>query len=187
MPDPDLPDPGAQPDPAAPLPTYPPPAPYGQPPYGQPPYGAPQYGAASGYLPPQQYGVGPALPGAVKAVSILMYVGAGFAVLGAIGLLFVTAAVGRSSTVGHTVGAFTAVLGVVLFAIAAAYIVLATFLRRGSRVARMITVVLTGLSMLANLSHVHGASVISLVIGALIIYLLMFNADAKRFFGDRVG
>lgn len=144
------------------------------------PYAAPAYQpAASEYGgPPSGPGGRGPVPGGVRAATILMYVGAGFSILGGLLLIALTG-----------VSAAFSVFGIVLLALAAAYIYLAVQIGRGNRTARTIAVVLAAVGILFNLLSIGRAtfsSLLGIVISGLIIYFLQFQPDAKRFFGDRV-
>lgn len=152
-----------------------PPAPPGS--YGEPPagYGAPGAAGYSGFGPPAT-GPGGDPPGSVRTVVILLYIAAGLAFLG--GLFGIVAA---------AVSAVYLIVGLVLIAIGVAYIVLAGKLKQGNRTARTVAVVLSGLSLLANVVQLRRTAlsgIIGIALNAAIIYLLMFHADSKRFFGD---
>lgn len=151
-------------------------------PYGAPPanrtYGAP--GAAAGYagFGPPATGPGGEPPGSVRTVVILLYVAAALALLG-----------GLFGIVVATVSAVFLFFGLVSIAIGVAYVVLAGKVRQGSRTARTVAVVLSGLSLLVNVVQLRRSAlsaVIGIALNGAIIYLLTFHADSKRFFGDPV-
>lgn len=129
-----------------------------------------------GFVPPTP-APGGEPPPSVRTATILLYIAAALAILG--GLLVLLLASVSGSLV---------VLSVLLLAIGVAYVVLTGKLRQGNRTARIITVVLTGLSLLGNLAALgrNGSAIIGLALNGAIIYLLMFHRDSKRFFGDRV-
>ena len=156
-----------------------PPGGYGTGPTGTPPVAPVEYGApyGSGYGAPPERGAR-RVPGSVRTVAILLYIGAAFAFVGALLGLVVASANG-----------YIVILALVLAVLGAAYIFLAVRLQHADRTARMITVVLSGLSIVLNLVQLGRSplsSLISITLGAVIIYLLMFHPDSKRFFGDPV-
>lgn len=139
------------------------------------PYGVQPDAGYPGFAPPPVGPVGEP-PGSVRTATILLYIAAAFAIIGGVLVLLL------ASVSGGLV-----VLSVLLLAIGVAYIVLAGKLRQGNRTARIITVVLTGLSLLGNLAALgrNGSGIIGLALNGAIIYLLMFHRESKRFFGDR--
>jgi hypothetical protein len=177
-------DPTQPPPPPSYDPSVPPPPPAG---YG---YGQASAGAAPGYA-PQTFGAPPALvravPGSVKAVSIIQWVVAGLLILGGLVALAGLALLGTAFGSGGAGAAIGFVVAVVLWAFAAAYVVLGRLLRKGSRGARIASVVLAGIGVLYALGSMRNgilSPLLSLVLNGAIIYLLMFEAQAKAFFGD---
>lgn len=148
------------------------------------PYGAPRadYAAPGETSGPVGFGApapvaGGEPPSPVRTATVLMYIAAAFALLG--GVLGIVAA---------SLNSLNAVIGVLLIAFGIAYIVLAGRIRKGNRTARTVAVVLVGLSLLGDvlqLGRSTVAAIIGIVLNGVIIYLLMFHQDSKRFFGDR--
>ncbi len=157
--------------PGAPEGGYGTPPAYAPPAYGTQPYGTQPYGAGGGVG-------GPVTPSPVRTVAILLYIGAGFAFLGA---LF--------GFVATSVNALFLIFAVILLAIGIAYIVLAGRLKKADRTARLVTVVLVSIGIVSNLATIGRnpiGSLVGIALSAVIIYLLMFNVESKRFFGDPV-
>lgn len=139
---------------------------------GMPPVAPSSFYGGIGVRPPTEP------PTSVRTVTILLYVAAAFAFLG--GLLGLIVA---------SVSAVFLFLAVALIVVGVAYIVLAGKLRQGNRTARTVAVVLSGLSLVANLLQLRRAALsglIGIALNGAIIYLLMFHPDSKRFFGDPV-
>ncbi len=154
-------------------PSAPPASPYA-PPAGQP-YGAggpgPNAAQRSPFGSPGGYS-GP-VPASVNIASILLFVGGGFGLLGALWLL----------AWGSFIAVF-AVIGVVLLAVAAAEIFVGLQLRKLQPWARTATIVLAGLAALFNvISLFHGAfsSIIGVALDAYVIYL-MYRPDTLQAF-----
>lgn len=117
-------------------------------------------------------------PSPVRTAVILLYIGAGLGIL--VGIFLLLAA---------SVVPIIAIGGVLVIGLAIAYLVLARRIAVGNRTARTVAVVLAGIGVLFDLLGI-GRSPISGIIGialnGLIIYLLQFNPESKRFFRDTV-
>jgi uncharacterized membrane protein (DUF2068 family) len=112
------------------------------------------YGQQSQGIPPQ-----------VKVVSVLMFIGGGFAILGGL-LLFALSGI----------GAIFALIGAILLVLGAAEIYVGVALRQLKEWARMAALVLASIAAVLNLvSAIKGSagSIVGLIIDAVIIYLLM--------------
>ncbi len=125
--------------------------------------------------PPTGYSYGPrqGIPSQVNVVSILMFIGGGFAILGGL-LLFALSGV----------GAVFVVVGLILLVVGALEIWVGVALRQLKEWARTAAIVLAAISGLFNLlSAFKGSvgSIIGLIIDAVIIYLLMQKPVADAF------
>lgn len=117
-------------------------------------------------------------PASVRTVTILLYVAAALAFLG-----------GGLSLILAPVSAQFLFLAVALIVVGVAYIVLTGKLRQRNRTARTVAVILSGLSLVANLLQLRRTALsglIGIALNGAIIYLLMFHPDSRRFFGDPV-
>lgn len=186
--------------------------PYGQQgqgqPQGQPGYGYPQQGqppqqppANYGYpqAPPVQPGYGyPAgpmgvpqsMPGLMTAARVLMYIMAGFQIIGAIIFAIALAAVSDAadSDTGDALAGIGFIGVVILLAIAGVTILLAVKFSNGGTAIRVCTIVYASLIILGSLANftsgqASGAvgGVISLAIGGIIL-ASMVNSQASAWF-----
>lgn len=114
----------------------------------------------------------PERPSVVTAASVLLYVFAGFGILGGLFLL------GNGAT-GSGLGSL---LTLILLGMSALYIVLATMILNGSTGARVTAIVLISISILINVVNFDAGSVISIGLGLLVIGLLAWNRDAQEYF-----
>jgi hypothetical protein len=112
-------------------------------------------------------------PSVVTAASVLLYVFAGFGILGGLLLLGAGAAASGPGTL----------LTLLLLGLSAAYIVFATMILKGSNGARVTTIVLLSISIFINVINFDVSSVISIGLGLLVIGLLAWNRDAQEYFG----
>ncbi|MDQ1724864.1 MAG: hypothetical protein QOG52_1892 [Frankiaceae bacterium] len=174
------------------------PPPYGQQAYGQPPQAPPPYGQ-----PPQPYVQQPApypqpgaypqmgypaasmdtgIPGSVKTVSVLMFISAGFGILGSLLIIFGASAVNALGA--KTISGLLVFFAVIILAISALEIVVGLKIRVGENWARVTGIVLTAISALFQLSQLSrsGGNIIGLALSALILYFLIWEPKAKAFF-----
>jgi hypothetical protein len=110
-------------------------------------------------------------PSVVTAASVLLYIFAGFGILGGLLLLGAGAAVGGLG-----------VLALLLLGLSALYLVFATMILKGSNGARVATIVFLSISIFLNVINFDGTSVISIGLGLLVIGLLAWNRDAQEYF-----
>lgn len=117
----------------------------------------------------------PRRPGVVTAAAVLLYVFAGFGVLGAL-LLFDIA-----SSMPELVSVATGLnLGMNI-----AYLVLATMILGGSNGAKVTTIVLLSIGVVLDLAGIGGGSLIAIALAVLVIGLLAGNREANEFFATR--
>jgi hypothetical protein len=111
-------------------------------------------------------------PSVVTAASVLLYVFAGFGILGSLFLLG-----GGAATTG-----LGTLLTLLLLGLSVLYLVFATMILNGSNGARVTTIVLLSISIFLNLIDFDARSVISIGLGLLVIGLLAWNRDAQEWF-----
>jgi DMSO/TMAO reductase YedYZ heme-binding membrane subunit len=111
-------------------------------------------------------------PSVVTAASVLLYVFAGFSLLGSLILMGLGA---TRSGLGTFLLVYLLVVGIV-------YIVLATKILGGSNGARITTIVLLSISIVLNVVQFDVSSFISIGLGLLVIGLLSWNRDAQEYF-----
>lgn len=118
-------------------------------------------------------------PGAVRTAVVMMYVVAGLALLQ-----------GALSLVAAPLNSTHLVVALLSIAFAVAYVVLARQAGRGDRMARSVTVALSGLSLLADLWQLRTSPVAGIVgvgLNGSIILLLTASRDGRRFFARPAG
>jgi hypothetical protein len=111
-------------------------------------------------------------PSVVTAASVLLYVFAGFGLLG--GLLLLTA--------GAAASGLATVVTLLLVGFSVLYIVLATKILGGSNGARITAIVLLSISIALNVIDFDSRSLVSIGLGLLVIGLLAWNRDAQAYF-----
>jgi hypothetical protein len=110
------------------------------------------------------------LPKNVKLVTTLMYIGGG------LGIFFGLIGIGLF---GGLIAAFC--VGMIVLGIAE--IVVASRVRKGDRSARMIATVLCGIGAVLALPTLP-SGIFSVALNGYCVYVLQFDEEAKRFFGD---
>ncbi len=118
-------------------------------------------------------------PPAVRTASVLMYVVAGLALVQGL-LSIVASAVNRTRLAS----------ALLALAFALAYVVVAGRTRQGDRVARMVALVLSGLSLLGDVLQLGAnpvAGIVGLLLNGGIVGLLAFHPASRRFFGAHAG
>ncbi len=113
----------------------------------------------------------PRRPGVVTAAAVLLYVFAGFGVLGTLLLFGIASSVPELAT-------FLTVLNL---ALCVAYIVLATLILGGNNGAKVATILLLLVNIVLDVIC-YGGSVVSIGFGLLVIGLLAWNREANEFF-----
>ncbi|MGO1737712.1 MAG: hypothetical protein ACTHYM_01820 [Actinomycetaceae bacterium] len=136
----------------------------------------PAYGAMGGY------GGAVERPGVLKAACIIMWIISGLALLGGIAFMALSPS---DLGVSGPEDVFVTV-GIVVIVMALLYAVLATFVWKGSNVARIILTVLLGLSLLGSLSTIGqggtdaGGNVLGLVL-LILVLVFMWQRSSSAF------
>ncbi len=114
----------------------------------------------------------PRRPGVVTAAAVLLYVFAGFGLLGTLLLAGIASSMPGEASVVMLVN-----LGLCI-----AYLVLATLILGGSHAAKVTTIVLLSIGIVVDLVGITGRSLLSVALALLVIGLLAWNRDANEFF-----
>jgi hypothetical protein len=135
-------------------------------------------------------------PAGVTILAVVAFIFGGFMALGGLGAMLggaVLSRVANSGGLGMLAGVGGAILGFVLLGFAVVYIVDGIGLMKVANWARILTIILVGLSllrsafgMMRSLGHMHPVGVFfSLVIAAIDVWILvyLFNPDVKQAFG----
>jgi len=135
-------------------------------------------------------------PEGVTILAVVAFIFGGFMTLGGLGMLLGGAVLSRmanSGGLGMLAGAGGAILGFVLLGFAVVYIVDGIGLMKVANWARILTIILVGLSllrsgfgMMRSLGHLHPVAVFfSLIIVAIDVWILvyLFKPDVKQAFG----
>jgi hypothetical protein len=135
-------------------------------------------------------------PAGVTILAVVAFIFGGFMALGGLGAMLGGAVLSRmanSGGLGMLAGVGGAILGFVLLGFAVVYIVDGIGLMKIASWARILTIILVGLSllrsafgMMRSLGHLHPVGVFfSLVIAAIDVWILvyLFNPDVKQAFG----
>lgn len=113
-------------------------------------------------------------PSVVTAASVLLYVFAGFGIIGSL-ILFGMADESIDPGTVQLVATITLALAVV-------YLVLATMILKGRNGARITAIVLLVISIVLDVINFDATSIISIGLALLVIGLLAWNRDAKAYF-----
>jgi hypothetical protein len=113
----------------------------------------------------------PRRPGVVTAAAVLLYVFAGFGLLGMLLLV----------DIASSMPELTSFLTVVNLALCLAYIVLATMILGGNNGAKVATILLLLVNIVLDVIC-YGGSVLSIGLGLLVIGLLAWNREANEYF-----
>ena len=122
-------------------------------------------------------------PVSVKIISVLYYIGAAFSLIGALALLFGSAAfVSKIPEMGMFVllgtGALIA-LGIILLAMAILDYFIARGLWRGQSWSRILVIILAALAVIGAIISLQ---IISLIISGVILWYLGWNKEAQAYF-----
>jgi predicted membrane protein DUF2127 len=135
-------------------------------------------------------------PTGVTILAVVAFIFGGFMTLGALGVVLGGAALSSmasSGGLGMLAGVGGAILGAILFGFAVVYIIDGVGLMKVANWARVLTIVLVGLSLLRSafsvlrsLGHLHVfAMFFTLIIVAIDVWILvyLFKPDVKQAFG----
>ena len=135
-------------------------------------------------------------PAGVTILAVVAFIFGGLLALGGLGMMLGGAVLSRmanSGGLGMLAGVGGAIIGFVFLGFAVVYIVDAIGLLKVANWARILTIILVGLSllrsafgMMRSLGHLHPVGVFfSLVIAAIDVWILvyLFNPDVKQAFG----
>lgn len=111
-------------------------------------------------------------PSVVTAASVLLYIFAGFGIIGGLVLL----------TAGAAASGLGTVVTLLLLGFSVVYIVLATKILNGSNGARITAIVLLSISIVLNVADFDSDAVFAIGLGLLVIGLLAWNRDAQAYF-----
>jgi hypothetical protein len=135
-------------------------------------------------------------PTGVTVLAVVAFIFGAFFALGGLGMLLGGAVLSRMATnggLGMLAGVGGAIIGVVLFGFAVVYIVDAMGLLKVANWARILTIILVGLSllrstfgMMRSLGHLNPIAIcFTLIIAAIDVWILvyLFKPDVKQAFG----